>query len=201
MQKIAYGIVATVFFVAVLLFFYYFHATYFRVNVVFYAAILDAAFATVVCCVGLFCFKIFKVFGGFEKIQLVIIWMLLGYAFAISVPTVIDRSLSFYILEKIQQRGGGVRLDSFEQIFIQEYMQEHRLVDVRLTEQIESGTLVIENDCVFLTSKGQGIASFSRYFRKNWLPKKRLLMGEYNDDLTDPFRTPLVNKSYICSRS
>ena len=113
-------------------------------------------------------------------------------------PTVIDRSLSFYILEKLQQRGGGIKQDSFEQIFTQEYVKEYRLVDVRLTEQLQSGTIIIENGCVKLTEKGERVANFGRYFRKHWLPKERLLMGKYTDDLTDPFRSSTASPNYTC---
>jgi hypothetical protein len=129
---------------------------------------------------------------------MVCIWLLLGYSFAISVPTVIDRSLSFYILEKLQQRGGGIKLDAFDQVFTQEYVKEHRLVDVRLTEQQQSGTIVIRNGCVLLTDWGQTIATTSRYFRNHFLPKQRLLMGEYSDDLTDPFRNSVKRSDYQC---
>jgi hypothetical protein len=124
---------------------------------------------------------------------------MVGYAFAISVPTVIDRSLSFYILEKIDQRGGGIRQDAFEQVFTQEYIKEHLLVNVRLTEQVKSGTITIKNGCVLLTRRGLFIASISRIFRQNWLPKKRLLLNEYTDTLTDPFRNSSIHKDYICT--
>jgi hypothetical protein len=137
-------------------------------------------------------------FSRFEIAQMVCIWLLLGYSFAISVPTVIDRSLSFYILEKLQQRGGGIKLDAFDQVFTQEYVKEHRLVDVRLTEQQQSGTIVIRNGCVLLTDWGQTIATTSRYFRNHFLPKQRLLMGEYSDDLTDPFRNSVKRSDYQC---
>jgi hypothetical protein len=129
---------------------------------------------------------------------MIFIWLLLGYAFAISIPTVIDRSLSFYILEKLQQRGGGIKINNFEQVFTQEYVKEHRLVDVRLTEQLESGTIEIKNGCVILTVKGSNIASFSQMFRRNFLPKHRLLMGKYSDDLTNPFRHKLSKIDYLC---
>jgi hypothetical protein len=114
------------------------------------------------------------------------------------VPTVIDRSLSFYILEKLQQRGGGIKLDAFDQVFTQEYVKEHRLMDVRLTEQQQSGTIVIRNGCVVLTDWGQTIATTSRFFRNHFLPKQRLLMGEYSDDLTDPFRNSVKRVDYQC---
>ena len=177
---------------------YWTHIRYFKVNVVFYSAILDAFIAAAIASGLLFSLKTFRMLDGFEKFLTILIWVLVGYAFAISVPTVIDRSLSFYILEKIQQRGGGIKLDAFEQVFANEYMREHRLVDVRLTEQLESGTIKIDNGCVRLTDKGDLIASFGRYYRQNWLPKERLLMGKYTDALTDPFRHSVEKKGDEC---
>lgn len=197
-MKFIRALTASLFFVAVLLAVYHAHITYFKVNVVFYSAILDAVLAAGVAGAVLFGMRYFRALGGFEKAQLVVIWLLGGYAFAISVPTVIDRSLSFYILEKLQQRGGGIQQAAFEAVFTQEYMKEHRLVDVRLTEQLASGTIVIRNGCVLLTPKGRDLATFSRYFRLHWLPKQRLLMGQYNDDLTDPFRAGGPAPSYTC---
>ncbi|MGI6655801.1 MAG: hypothetical protein ACOX5Z_03040 [Desulfobulbus sp.] len=179
---------------------YYFHINYFKVDVVFYAAIFDGVLAAIIVGGVLWGGGFFRPLGTFEKSLLIFIWLITGYTLAISVPTVIDRSLSFYILEKIQQRGGGIRQDAFEKIFIQEYMKEHRLVDVRLTEQIQSGTIEIENGCVLLTPKGDMIAAFSRNFRQHWLPKQRLLLGEYSDDLTDPFRTSSTIENYTCTR-
>ena len=174
------------------------HVHYVPVNVVFYSAILDAVFATILAAALIATVRWFKVFTRFETLQLCCIWLLLGYSFAISVPTVIDRSLSFYILEKLQQRGGGIKLDAFDQVFTQEYVKEHRLVDVRLTEQQQSGTIEIKDGCVKLTAWGQTIASSSRYFRAHFLPKQRLLMGKYSDDLTDPFRNSVDRTDYRC---
>jgi hypothetical protein len=168
------------------------------VNVVFYSAILDDVLATGLALLLLAALGWLRSFSRFEIAQMVCIWLLLGYSFAISVPTVIDRSLSFYILEKLQQRGGGIKLDAFDQVFTQEYVKEHRLMDVRLTEQQQSGTIVIRNGCVVLTDWGQTIATTSRFFRNHFLPKQRLLMGEYSDDLTDPFRNSVKRVDYQC---
>jgi hypothetical protein len=169
-----------------------------RVNVVFYSAIACAVAATVVAAVPVLRARAFAGFSALEKTQLLLIWLLIGYAFAISVPTVIDRSLSFYLLEKLQQRGGGIREDAFAQVFTQEYMVEHHLVDVRLTEQLESGTIRIDKGCVLLTERGQRLARFSRWFRANMLPRQRLLMGQYTDALTDPFRNSDARTDYTC---
>ena len=88
--------------------------------------------------------------------------------------------------------------ESFEQVFTQEYLAEHRLVDVRLTEQLYSGTINIKNGCVLITTKGKKLAEFSRYFRTNWLPRYRLNAGKYSDDLTDPFRESKEIHDYTC---
>lgn len=197
-MKLQRSLAATVLFIGLLGIIYYTHVTFWTVNVVFYAAIKDAVTATLFAALALFVTPYFKPLGTFEKAQLLLIWLLMGYSFAISVPTVIDRSLSFYILEKLQQRGGGITQASFEEVFTKEYMKEHRLVDVRLTEQLESGTIIIENGCVKLTTKGQLIASVSRFYRQNLLPKRRLLMGKYSDDLTNPFRNSADATHYQC---
>ena len=189
---------ATALFGLLLLVVYVIHVRYVPVNVVFYSAMLDDVLATGLTLLLLAALGWLRSFSRFEIAQMVCIWLLLGYSFAISVPTVIDRSLSFYILEKLQQRGGGIKLDAFDQVFTQEYVKEHRLMDVRLTEQQQSGTIVIRNGCVLLTDWGQTIATTSRYFRNHFLPKQRLLMGEYSDDLTDPFRNSVKRSDYQC---
>lgn len=198
MNKFLLSLVATFFFVACLLVAYFLRMRLGEVDVVFYATIGCAILATVIAGAVLYLSRAFASFSALEKFQLVLIWMLLGYSFAISVPTVIDRSLSFYLLEKLQQRGGGIRQDSFQAVFVKEYMIEHRLVDVRLTEQLESGTIQIRDGCVRLTPRGERLARFSRWFRANLLPRRRLLLGEYSDDLTDPFRHSTAAVDYAC---
>lgn len=195
--KLGRSVVATALYVAILLAAYVIHSLYFKVNVVFYAAILDGIIAAALCA-GLLALPWFKALCGVEKLQLIVIWLLLGYSYAISIPTVLDRSLSFYILEKIDQRGGGIREDAFPDVFTKEYMKEDRLVDVRLTEQLQSGTIIIRNGCVLLTNKGRELAHFSKFFRNTLLPKHRLLMGEYSDVLTDPFRNSTTDVDYQC---
>jgi|SRR3989339_724628 len=198
-MKLAKLLIASLAFLVALVAIYYLHVTYLHVNVVLYSAILDGCLATAIAGGLLFGLRYFDVLNAFEKMQLMAIWLLASYAFSISVPTVIDRSLSFYILEKIQQRGGGIKYAQFNEVFTKEYVKEHRLVDVRLTEQLESGTIIIEEGCVKITPRGERFAEFSRFFRKHFLPKQRLLMGKYSDDLTDPFRNSVKAADYECN--
>ena len=122
----------------------------------------------------------------------------MGYTLALSIPAVIDRSLSFYILEKLQQRGGGILLDRMPEVFIREYMKEHHLVDVRMTEQLEAGTVAIHDGCVRLTPWGDSMATASRFYRLHFLPTRRLLMGTYSAALVDPFKSDEGGKNYTC---
>jgi hypothetical protein len=174
------------------------HVNYINIKVVLYSAILDGCLATAISGFILFRLKKFDLFNNFEKILILFIWLLISYALAISVPTIIDRSLSFYILEKIQQRGGGINHSQLEEVFVKEYINEHRLVDVRVKEKLESGTIIIEKGCVKLTSRGDKLATLSRNFRKHFLPKQRLLLGKYSDDLIDPFKNSIKTIDYEC---
>lgn len=197
MKTLRNALLLTAVYVMLLLGIHFLHVRFFSVDVVFYAAIGDALLAAVL--TGLLLLvPALRRFTLTEKVLLVAVWLLGGYAFAISVPTVIDRSLSFYILEKLDQRGGGIRQDAFQDVFTKEYMVEHRLVDVRLTEQESSGTIQISNGCVLLTDKGRRVAAMSRFYRQHFLPKQRLLLGKYSDDLTDPFRHSRQDVTYQC---
>jgi small basic protein len=199
MNRYLRALLASATFVIVLLLVHYIHARYFDVDVVLYAAILDAVIAVVVTTLGWWASRQMVGFTGLERSLIVVIWAMLGYSFAISVPTVIDRSLSFYILEKLDQRGGGIQEARMGDVFTKEYMVEHHLVDIRLTEQMQSGTIAIRHGCVLLTEKGRRIAEISRFYRTHFLPKHRLIMGGYTDALTDPFRNSQEEVDYKCN--
>jgi hypothetical protein len=84
-------------------------------------------------------------------------------------------------------------------VFIDEYMSEMRLIDVRLTEQLQSGTIEIVNGCIRLTERGQELASLSRFVRTTFLARHRLLANVYTDALVDPFvSSPKGPQGYEC---
>lgn len=198
-KKFLWAFVGILSYTVLLLATYMVHIKFFRVDVVGFSALEDAVIAAILAGVLLFGVKRFNVLEKFERILLVVIYLLGGFAFAVAIPTVIDRSLSLYILQKLEQRGGGIKQDQMAWVFINEYLPEDRLVDVRLTEATQSGTVVIKNGCVMLTDKGRALADFSTWFHENMLPKQRLLMGEYTNDLTNTFRNSVPSPGYECS--
>ncbi|MET3889504.1 hypothetical protein ABIE41_000580 [Bosea sp. OAE506] len=173
------------------------HFRFLPVGVVLYDTVVDAVATGVLFLAIVVALRHRLPLSGLEMTLSVLLGLALAGGYAISVPTVIDRSLSMYILEKLAQRGGAIRQDAFEGIFVNEYMKEHRLVDIRLTEQLESGTIAIRDGCVVLTERGQRIAGITRFYRTNLLPKRRKIMGVYTDDLTDPFRNS-APATYAC---
>ena len=177
---------------------HYIHFRFMLVNVVLFSAVLDGLLATGVTGLILFTGRYFSLVQYSEKILLSVIFLLTGYTLALSIPAVIDRSLSFYILEKLQQRGGGILLDRMPEVFTQEYMKEHHLVDIRITEQMEAGTVVVRDGCVRLTPWGNAMATGSRFYRLHFLPTRRLLMGTYSAALVDPFQGDQGAKDYVC---
>lgn len=164
------------------------HFQFLTVSVVLYGALLDVVIAVLVTAALIGLKRTGRGLERFEAVQTLAICALLGYGFAITMPTVIDRSLSLYILEKLQQRGGGLPRGDMADVFRHEYMAEHRLIEVRLTEQQHSGTIIIDGDCVRLTTRGDLIARFGRFYRGTLLPPHRDIMGQVTDALTDPFR-------------
>jgi small basic protein len=197
--KFWFALLLTLLFVALTIVIYIGHVWLVPVPVVLYSAITDALIAAAITIGTMIVLRRHLPFGGFEQLLLGTLWIVAGCSVAVTVPTVLDRSLSFYILEKLQQRGGGIRADRFEDVFVNEYMPEFRLIDVRLTEQLSSGTVTLEDGCVRLTPRGDALASLGRFFRTNLLPKRRLLMGEYSDALVDPFaRSRQGRMGYEC---
>jgi hypothetical protein len=185
------------------------HFRYLTVDVILYATLADAIVAAVILGAAVIMARLFapkdtyvgstvRQLSGTEITLFALCAILSGYIFAISVPTVIDRSLSIYILEKLDQRGGAIALGAMNEILVREFIPEHRVMDARMTEQLNSGTVTIENGCVMLTPRGKDIVAFTRFYRTNLLPKNRVLMGEISDDLTDPFRNPAPVVDYRC---
>ena len=198
-MKLLLALLLTGLFVILLAAFYLIHVWYIPVPVVLYGALTDAALAAAATLAVVLVLRRRLPFTGFEQVLLVVVWLLGGFSFAITIPTVLDRSLSFYILEKLQQRGGGIREAELERVFITEYIPEFRLMDVRVTEQLNSGTITLDNGCVRLTPRGDMLASASRFFRLNLLPKQRILDGEVTNALVDPFaNSPLGPMGYEC---
>ncbi len=180
----------------------YLHFQLVPVYVILYACLADALIALVLVWGIYFLVHWGKVELAATEVALSLLTSFLAIAlYSVMGPTVIDRSLSIYIVEKVAQRGGEVAEAAMPAIFIEEYMPEYRLVDVRMTEQLASGTLRLENGCLYLTDRGRRIAGFANFYRKHFLPQRRILMGQETSQLTDPLRGQPQRVNVACRKN
>lgn len=157
---------------------------FFDVDVVLYSSILSSLVAAAIASIIIWKFAFFNCFEAFEKFLLVNIFMLIGYAFSITVPTIIDRSFTLYMLEQLRSNEGGVIASQFESEITKRYIQDYQLVPLRITEQLKSGTIYIDaNNCVKLTHLGHAVATATHHYRQTFLPRSRLVNGIYTDKL------------------
>ncbi len=146
-----------------------------NVDVVLYSAIGCGVLASAITGILLVTAPFFRRFNGFEKTLLTLIFVLVSYILAISVPTIIDRSLSIFMLEKLAETPNGILKKEFSEIVIHEYLENYNAVNTRLIEQLKSGTILIdENGRIYLTSDGQKIVKFSHFFKSYFLSKNRM---------------------------
>ena len=167
---------------------YWIHISFFNVKVVLYSSLLDIIIANSIFLIISKKTSLFSHFTKIEFILLLVISIQFSYMFCITLPTVIDRSLSIYLLEKIDQRGGSIQKDKISNIIINEYLVEHHVSDVRITEQFNSGTILKDDNCLYLSKKGKAVVRFTKFFRKNLLPKHRLIGDSFSDALINPIK-------------
>ena len=75
-MKTKKALVGLLLFVTILFIYYYIHITYLKVDVVFYSAILDGVLAAATTAIILIFVPYFKGFNSFEKMQMIIIFVL-----------------------------------------------------------------------------------------------------------------------------
>ena len=196
-MKYLFSIGFLIFFIFLLIIIYTIYINQFNVNVLLYSSLFCVLISLTIATIFLFSIKV-KYVNFFEKILILIICALTGYSLVLSLPTVIDRSLSFYILEKLDQRGGGIKVDKMDIVFTKEYLKEHRLIDIRLTEQLKTKTVIIDKNCLRLTSKGKKVVRFSNIFRQYFLPRQRLIRDKYTDELISPLDNETNVPDYLC---
>ena len=156
------------------------HVNFFQVDVILYAYIFNCILAIFI----IFPFLIYKF--GFNKDlwYLVVIKFLIGISFSIYVPTVVDRSLSLYLVQKIYERG-AINSVEFRDIITNDYLRDHAVINVRIAEQIASGTVKYypENDCFQVTGVGKFVVRGADWFRKFFIPRYRLVGFDYSDSV------------------
>lgn len=88
---------------------------------------------------------------------------LLGYAFVITVPSLLDRSISIYLIAAVAQAGErGLSKNELQGGFLRDYVGGTATIDKRVAEQLASGHVVDEGGRLRITERGERVYRFNR---------------------------------------
>lgn len=86
------------------------------------------------------------------------------YSFHITFPSLIDRSISIYLLNQLAEEGGSASLSDLQQRFLNGYVSGVSVVCRRMAEQIETGNITHNGSIYSLTPRGQKTIQSLRAF-------------------------------------
>lgn len=98
-----------------------------------------------------------------------IVWFALtvsaGSLYVVAVPTVIDRSLSIYILSKLELHQ-AVTAEELGRSVQQDYFADYDVIPTRLEEQQISGNVASVNGSLAITVQGSRIVALTTWYKK-----------------------------------
>ncbi|WP_370309764.1 hypothetical protein [Sphingobium abikonense] len=83
-------------------------------------------------------------------------------SFLIVFPVTFDRSITMFLLARIERQDGQLDARSLEQVFVREYLGDLRQIDRRITEQSLSGTIRVERGRIHITPQGRRLLKGAR---------------------------------------
>jgi hypothetical protein len=96
-------------------------------------------------------------------VPVAVIHVLLGYSFVITVPSLLDRSISIYMIAAVAQSGEqGLTRAELQDAFVRNYVEGNTTVEKRLHEQIVSGHMSEQNGKFRITDKGRFVYELNR---------------------------------------
>jgi hypothetical protein len=158
------------------------HSRWFHVRVVLYDTLLDAVIAT--CIVALLYYFVLRrnlTLSIWEASLAIVASLLILTNYAVLIPTIVDRSLSIGLLEMVARHGGSMKQEAIEPLIFEDFFPAYDVVPIRITEQVHSGTITIDNGCIRLTRLGRTVVAFTTWFRRNLLPRHRDVLGNFDN--------------------
>lgn len=95
-------------------------------------------------------------------VLIVIIASLLFYCFHITVPSLLDRSISLYIIG-ISQKKSNSTINDYRDQFYKGFIVKNKAIEKRLNEQIITGNVQCINDLCNLTEKGHEVYKLNNF--------------------------------------
>ena len=155
------------------------HFHFFTPQVILYSLLFDLVVSLAIVIVGLVIMN--RTFYLYKNLLLTIFFListsqaLVIYSFV--VPTAIDRSLSVYLLEELENNQGALSISDFNNIAKHDYFNDMNVVKTRINEQISTGSIVIIDNRVILTDKGKTLIKIFAFVKKYLLPQNNTKGG------------------------
>ncbi|MGI9250494.1 MAG: hypothetical protein ACR2PR_04780 [Pseudohongiellaceae bacterium] len=96
------------------------------------------------------------------------IFILAAGLFHFTVPAIVDRSVTLYLMNLLDNNEQGMSREDIRAEFIEVYFNRSRGIEKRLNEQLDSGNIVYDNDTgtYHITSKGRRTMALARVLSK-----------------------------------
>ncbi|HEX7875911.1 MAG TPA: hypothetical protein VF489_04920 [Sphingobium sp.] len=82
--------------------------------------------------------------------------------FLITFPVTFDRSITMFLLARIEQNDGKLDAPMLEQVYVREYLGDMRQIDRRVAEQLLSGNVRMEQNRIHITAQGRRLLAGGR---------------------------------------
>ncbi|WP_062732905.1 hypothetical protein [Sphingobium abikonense] len=83
-------------------------------------------------------------------------------SFLIVFPVTFDRSITMFLLARIERQDGQLDPSGLEQVFVRQYLGDLRQIDRRIAEQSLSGTIRVERGRIHITPQGRRLLEGAR---------------------------------------
>lgn len=83
-------------------------------------------------------------------------------SFLIVFPVTFDRSITMFLLARIERQDGQLDARGLEQVFVRQYLGDLRQIDRRIAEQSLSGTIRVERGRIHITPQGRRLLKGAR---------------------------------------
>ena len=83
-------------------------------------------------------------------------------SFLIVFPVTFDRSITMFLLARIERQDGQLDARGLERVFVRQYLGDLRQIDRRIAEQSLSGTIRVERGRIHITPQGRRLLEGAR---------------------------------------
>ncbi len=92
--------------------------------------------------------------------------------YSLLIPTVVDRSLSIYLLKHLDKNKGSLTMSELTKIAKDDYFKDMNVLETRINEQLATGSIEVVNNEVVLTDKGKNLIYIFSFIKSFLLPRK-----------------------------